>query len=94
MKESIFQSRKECWVCGTTNNLHLHHIYYGTSNRSISDKNGFTVYLCGYHHNLSNNGVHYNKPLDLKLKRECQAKFEEEHSREEFMNLIGRNYLD
>jgi hypothetical protein len=30
----------------------------------------------------------------LMLKRHCQMKFEETHSREEFMSLIGRNYLD
>lgn len=43
---------------------------------------------------MSNEGVHFNRELDLKLKRECQAKFEETHSREEFMKIIGKNYLD
>lgn len=31
--------------------------------------------------------------LDLRLKQDCQRKFEETHSREEFMAIIGRNYL-
>lgn len=43
---------------------------------------------------MSNEGVHFNRELDLKLKRECLAKFEETHSREEFMKIIGKNYLD
>lgn len=42
---------------------------------------------------MADYGVHFNKELNLKLKRECQEKFEETHSREEFMRLIGKNYL-
>lgn len=92
--ESIIQDRKCCWVCGTTTNLHKHHIYGGLKNRTISEKNGFTVYLCGMHHDLSNNGVHFNKVLDLNIKQVCQQEFESQgHTREEFMKLIGRNYL-
>lgn len=30
---------------------------------------------------------------DQRLKRACQRRFEETHSREEFMIIIGRNYL-
>lgn len=48
--KSILQTNKECYVCKTTYNLHLHHICYGVANRKISDKNGFVVYLCQYHH--------------------------------------------
>ena len=33
---------------------------------------------------------HETDPL---LKRVCQRRFEEAHSREEFMAIIGRNYL-
>ena len=92
--ESIIQDRKCCWVCGTTENLHKHHIYGGLKNRSISDRNGFTVYLCGRHHDLSQQGVHFNKVLDLNIKQVCQQEFESQgHTREEFMKLIGRNYL-
>ena len=40
------------------------------------------------------NGPHQDRQTDLLLKRECQRKFEETHSREEFMKIIGRNYLD
>lgn len=95
MVKSILQDEKKCYITGQTNNLHLHHIYRGV-NRKISDKNGFVVYLAGWLHNQSDEGVHgkNGKELDLMLKRHCQMKFEETHSREEFMQLIGRNYLD
>ena len=42
---------------------------------------------------MSDSGVHFNRALDLALKVECQRKFEETHTREEFMKLIGKNYL-
>lgn len=94
MKNSIIQKEKECYFCKTTQGLHLHHIYHSTALRKVSDANGFTCYLCGYHHNLSSNGVHANKQLDLELKRICQKAYEKTHTREEFMALIGKNYLE
>ena len=95
MGKSILQTEKECYITGSTYNLHKHHIYFGNPGRKISEKNGFWVYLTGALHNQSNDGVHGKNghELDLKLKRDCQSKFEETHSREEFMKLIGRNYL-
>ena len=91
--KSILQTNKECYVCKTTYNLHLHHIYFGP-NRKVSDKNGFVVYLCQYHHE-GTYGVHgkYGNELNGKLKQECQRKYEEKHSRDEFINLIGKSYL-
>ena len=92
--KSILQTNKECYVCKTTYNLHLHHIYFGP-NRKVSDKNGFVVHLCQYHHE-GTYGVHgkYGNELNKKLKQECQKKYEQAHTREEFIKLIGRNYLD
>lgn len=71
----------------------IHHIFGGYGRRSVSEKYGFIVPLTNDEHNMSNYGVHFNRELDLKLKRECQTKFEETHSREEFIRLVGRNYL-
>ena len=94
MAKSILQDRKECYftkVTGTA--LHKHHIYEG-KNRQISEREGFWVYLVPWLHNMSDEGVHFNKERDLILKRRCQAKYEETHTREEFLRLIGRSYLD
>lgn len=90
--KSILQSEKKCYVTEQTDGLHKHHIY-GAANRKISEDNGFWVWLVPEYHNMSDRGVHFNKEFDLLLKQECQAKFEETHSREEFMKLIGRSYL-
>ncbi len=93
MAKSIMQTEKRCYVCGTTYGLHEHHIFYGTANRKQSEKHGFKVYLCGRHHNLSEEGVHFDHELDLRIKRDCQRVFEKTHSREEFISIIGKNYL-
>lgn len=93
MAKSIMQTDRRCYVCGTTYNLHEHHIFFGTANRKQSEKHGFKVFLCGIHHNLSNEGVHFDHELDLRIKRDCQRVFEKTHSREEFMKIIGKNYL-
>lgn len=91
--ESIIQSERECFVCKAKSNLHMHHIFYGTANREVSERNGFKVYLCGYHHNLSNFGVHFDKKLDIALKRYAQQIYEQEHTREDFIKLVGKSYL-
>lgn len=91
--KSIMQDNKECYVCKKTQNLHLHHIFFG-KNRQISDKNGFVCYLC-YEHHEGNQGVHSKNGtnLDNYLKRTCQEKFERLNSREEFRRLIGKSYI-
>lgn len=92
MSKSILQSEKECFVTGDTNNLHCHHIFKG-KNRKHSDKYGLWVWLRADWHNLSDYGVHFNTEFDTELKQLAQKKFEETHTREEFMSLIGKNYL-
>lgn len=91
--KSIIQSEKACYVCGTTYNLHSHHICYGTSNRKQSEKYGLKVWLCQEHH-TGNTGVHFNKPLDLHLKKLAQEHFEAKYgTREYFRSVFGRSYL-
>ena len=91
--KSIMQEEKECYVTGRTKGLHKHHIY-GGPNRQISEKNGFYIWLIPTFHNLSDKGIHFDKAFDLNVKRACQREYEKTHSREEFMKLIGRNYLE
>lgn len=94
MSKSIMQDKRECYITKKKYGLHKHHIYFGFANRRISEEHGFWVWLTPELHNMSNDGVHFNTAFDLSLKRECQKKYEETHSREEFMKLIGCNYLE
>ena len=91
--KSIIQKNKQCFICGTTYNLHDHHIFMG-ANRKNSEKAGLKVWLCYTHHNGSSYSPHFNRDVDLELKRIAQRRFEETHTRDEFMKLIGKNYLD
>lgn len=91
--KSIIQKAKKCYFCGQTQNLNLHHVVGGTARRKISDQEGLVVWLCNKHH-TSSEGVHRNRELDLILKREAQRKYEETHTREEFISKFRRNYLD
>ena len=91
--KSILQTEKECYFCKSKQMLEEHHIFPGNPGRKISEKNGFKVYLCHYCHNEPPFGVHFNRENMDTLKADCQRKYEETHTRKEFMNLIGRNFL-
>ena len=72
----------------------IHHVYGGNGRRQISEREGFIVPLTHAEHNMGRYAVHFNKELDLTLKRFCQQAYENQgHTREEFIRLIGRNYL-
>ena len=77
-----------------------HHIFYGSANRALSEAYGLKVYLCSMHHQYAfgNNpdAIHGNptsSDTDLMLKRIAQRKFEEDHTREDFVKIFGKNYL-
>ena len=97
--KSILQPKMdECYICRkingihTTYGLHTHEIFFGV-NRQNSIKWGCYVKLCGYHHNGSNDGVHYNIAQDLDLKRDGQIAFEKLYGHDKFMEVFGKNYL-
>lgn len=90
--KSILQNDlTECLICKTTQNIHIHEVFYG-NNRQNSIDNGLYVALCASHH-TGKEGVHFNKILNDKLRKFAQRKFEEKHSREEFIQIFGKNYL-
>lgn len=89
--QSIIQSDKKCFICGNYT-VHKHHIFYGTANRSKSEKWGCWCYLCPKHHNMSDDGVHFNKALDTYLKQYTQTKFEEIYGHDQFMSIFHKNY--
>jgi hypothetical protein len=92
--KSVLQKEKCCYVCGTTYDLHEHHIFFGTANRKKSEKYGLKVYLCANHHNFSSAGVHLNKELDKGLKRMAQAYFEScIGNRLDFIREFGKSWL-
>ena len=94
---SVLQGKaKRCYLTDAENvPLEKHHIYFGKKAWTISDKHGFWVWLRPeWHRGMY--GVHgkCGHNVDLLLKQDCQRKYEETHDREEWMRLIGKNYLE
>lgn len=78
-----------CFLCGATENLQVHHCLHGIR-RKAADDNGLTVHLCATcHAKLHDHGDH-----DLDLEQLAQKTFEETHTRAEWMEIFGKNYLE
>ncbi|WP_199884599.1 MULTISPECIES: hypothetical protein [unclassified Lactonifactor] len=100
-KKSILQDKDDhrCYLCLLQGNnqyypiVHEHHVFGGTANRPLSEKYGLKVYLCPDHHQFSAEAVHVNAENSLVLKQAAQEAFEQEYTREEFVQIFGRNYL-
>ena len=94
---SIIQdwTEKNCIVCGATQNLHIHEVFFGTANRQLSIKHGLCVCLCSRHHNGSNEGVHFNRTLDKKLKAHAQsiAMQKNNWTVDDFRKIFGKSFL-
>lgn len=94
MAQTILQSKKECYITQSTSDLHKHHIF-GGANRSRSERYGLWVWLRADWHNMSDYGVHFNKELARRLKREAQAAAMQKYgwTKEQFIAMFGRSYL-
>ena len=94
MSKSLLDNNKVCFICGTTFNLHKHHIY-GGANRSKSERDGCWCYLCAPHHNMSDGGVHFDREKNLWLKKTCQELWMTKYKKteEDFIKEYGRSYL-
>jgi len=89
--DSIFDTEYgECFFCGYHIHTARHEVYRGNY-RQKSKRMGYWVNLCPDCHNE----VHKfpNDGIDKWLKQKGQIKFEEKHSREDFIKEFGRNYL-
>lgn len=74
-----------CEYCGRYFEKLDPHEVYGGSNRKRSIKYGFVKLLC--------RKCHSNEQILLELKKKVQKEFEKTHTREEFIEIIGKSYL-
>ena len=86
--------RRICFICNRWESdylqIEMHHIFEGRGRRQISDRYGLVVPLCKECHYK----VHHNAALMQMLHEAGQTKAEAwGMSREEFINLFGKNYL-
>ena len=87
-RKSILTDNLEfCYICGNVA-VDVHEIYSGC-NRRMSMIHDCCVPLCRSCHAT----ITYDARISNQLKQECQKRFEEEYSREEFMKAFGRSWL-
>lgn len=85
----IYRDLSKCAECGfKTGHIDKNEVFEG-SKRDLSMKYGFIVPLCHTCHRK----FHNDREFALKYKRMFQRAYEQEHSHDEFMELIHRNYL-
>ena len=98
--QSIMQTdRTYCYLCGRRNGYGLnaleeHHCVEGNGRREKSEEYGLKVYLCGITcHREGPKSVHKDEAVAKMLKQAAQRKFEETHSREEWIEIFTKSYL-
>ena len=93
--KSIIQSEKECYITKSRDNLHEHHIFFGSGKRKLSERYGLKIWLRSDWHNMADYGVHFDKALDLQIKQMAQKKAKEHYgwTVEEFIKIFGRSYI-
>lgn len=96
MKSIIMNEKdRKCYLCGAVGGvLEWHHIFGGNPNRKKSEKYGLKVRLCPRCHRDNKAGVHSNAEAADYLHRIGQKAFERTHTRKEFCEIFGKNYLD
>lgn len=92
MIKSIICQLEQCYQCGTTQGLQVHHCIHGTANRTLADEDGLTVYLCFRCHGRLHDG---DKRLDNKLERLAERRYLEHYGKTipDFIARYGKNYL-
>lgn len=102
-KTSILQDRSDgtCYLCVRLHEdyrIHKyreeHHIFPGNPGRKLSEAEGLKVYLCPEHHRTGPEAVHKNQKISRLLQQDAQRAFEKTSSRQRFMELFGRNYIE
>lgn len=92
-KKSCLTESNVCLVCGSPY-IEIHHVFFGTANRRLSDRYGYVVPLCPTHHREGAYSAHKSRELDMEYKCMAQRHFEEHNgSREDFIRIFGRSYL-
>lgn len=60
----------------------------------FGEAEGLKVYLCLEHHISGKEAVHNNAEMMRLLREDGQRAFEQKYTREEFMKMFGKNYLE
>lgn len=82
-----------CYITGSNKDnadIHVHHVF-GGANKANSEKYHFLIPLRADWHDMADYGIHFNRELDLKIKRFCQEYWLEHYgTRDEFIKVFGQ----
>lgn len=104
MRSIMTDNLKQCYYCGTTENVELHHCIHGKIGRKLSTQYHLLVGLCEECHR-GKAGVHgkYGYEKDLKLKSEAQQAWQDRRIRkgrstpdtvlQEWLDVFGVDYI-
>ena len=87
----MYKSPDRCFICGKFTPLEEHHVWHGTANRRLADKDGLTVYLCPEcHRELHDKGKADRLLMAL---GEIYWLLRYDMTKEEFIKRYGRSEL-
>jgi hypothetical protein len=83
-----------CYISGSSKEqgaeIHIHHIF-NAANKANSEKYGFIVPLRADWHDMASYGIHFDRELDLRMRRKCQNYWLEHYgTQEEFISVFGK----
>ena len=93
-KDSILPESEWYEVSRIHPGMHKHHVIPGRELRELCEKYGLYVYFEPDAHNLSSDGVHFNKELMDELRQAGQKAFEEHYPELNFYRIFGQNFID
>lgn len=91
---SIMPDNPPYWRNSRFPGSHRHEVFFG-SNRQRSIKDGLVIFLVPELHNMSDEGIHFNRAFDLTAKRAAEKAWIDYYEKTEgdFINEYGKNYL-
>ena len=90
MESKFTDDLTKCFVCGRPF-PQIHHMM-NAANKAKAEKYGLILPLCMNHHTGAE-GVHTKPERMLACKQMAQKKFEEDHTREDWIKEFGKSYL-
>ena len=106
MRSIMTDNLEQCYYCGTTKNVELHHCIHGNKTlRSASTSQHLLIGICSSCHR-GLNGIHgkYGKEKDLRLQALAQETWEKrrikkgksspETVRQDWINMFGTDYIE
>ena len=83
------------WRNHREDGLHRHEVFFGAANRQKSIRDGLVIFLTPELHNMSNNGIHFNRSFDIAAKRSGERAWLDYYGKtiDDFIHEYGKNYL-